>query len=104
MSAPHDLPTTLLGILDYLERNGWDCRLRSQAVKNGTRRYVGKVWKPDDLGGSYDQHDVDPARALTLALIDAKRKRTNRWKHLRQRQKRADAINARHATRNEVKP
>lgn len=96
MSEPRDLPTTLLGMLDYLERNGWDCRLRAQTLEDGSRIHVGKVWKPDELGGSYDQRDPDPARALALALIDARRKRGNRAKHLRQRQKRADAINARH--------
>lgn len=94
MTYPAELPHTLQGMLDYLEVNGWDCRLRAQTIEDGSRRYAAKVWRSDLLGGSRDQHDADPALALARALLDARKKRRTRAGNLRQRHKHAEAIRA----------
>ncbi|GAA0508604.1 hypothetical protein [Deinococcus depolymerans] len=83
MSPLTPMPEDLTGMLAFLHRCDWEYRLVSRALPDGTRLFTAIAWRPDSLGGGRKCRAADPALALRMAVLAARKARQRRHQRLK---------------------
>lgn len=83
MSPLTPMPEDLTGMIAFLQRCRWEYRLVSRALPDGTPLFTAIVWRPDSLGGGRKCRAADPALALRMAVLAARKARQRRHQRLK---------------------
>ena len=83
MSPLTPMPEDLTGMIAFLQRCRWEYRLVGRTLADGTPIFTAIVWRPDSLGGGRKCRAADPALALRMAVLAARKARQRRHQRLK---------------------